>query len=458
MRREFPALIHDRFLPTLAVVLLSLPLQACLEPTSVTCATGLVCPAGQRCSAEQNACIKDDCGDGIVQAQEVCDDGNLNDFDGCSSSCKSTEECGNNIVDMASGEICDDGNTTNGDKCSADCRSGEGCGNNILDVGEQCDDGNRVDGDNCTNQCALARCGDGIKRELLEECDTGGETDTCTSNCKLAACGDGVVNVQAGEQCDEGHRDVNGNPVKTDTATCNSNCQIPRCGDGHANPAAGEQCDPGLMSGSFPKDSDLCNFNCTVATCGDGYTNAAAGEKCDDGNNDTCGTCNQGCTEVKPAKAAEGTLTVKTDKDKVFDGAAFSIDDGQRRVTFEYDSNGFLSHHSHIRVYFDPDWSSDDRPYYLAERIAHAITEVPDFAVYVSRQNHNILYLKNEKPGTHGNHEIKEFIIGKTNPIDFLSLSGMSGGSGHDCPKDMGCKSNEDCRHGLTCQEGRCKD
>src|SRR5207244_11859901 len=48
--------------------------------------------------------------------------------------------CGNGVVDP--GEQCDDGNTVSGDGCSASCRL-EACGNGILDPGEQCDDGDR---------------------------------------------------------------------------------------------------------------------------------------------------------------------------------------------------------------------------------------------------------------------------------------------------------------------------
>jgi MYXO-CTERM domain-containing protein len=58
------------------------------------------------------------CGDGILQAGEQCDDGNVEDGDGCRGNC-SIEACGDGIADM--GEACDDGNTINGDGCSAMC-------------------------------------------------------------------------------------------------------------------------------------------------------------------------------------------------------------------------------------------------------------------------------------------------------------------------------------------------
>ena len=63
--------------------------------------------------------------------------------------------CGNGVVDP--GEQCDDGNTVSGDGCSASCRL-EACGNGILDPGEQCDDGNLVSGDGCSAGCRLEAC------------------------------------------------------------------------------------------------------------------------------------------------------------------------------------------------------------------------------------------------------------------------------------------------------------
>src|SRR4029450_11068482 len=58
------------------------------------------------------------CGNGAVEAPELCDDGNLVDGDGCDSNCTPTG-CGNGIVTL--GEQGDDGNTISGDCCSATC-------------------------------------------------------------------------------------------------------------------------------------------------------------------------------------------------------------------------------------------------------------------------------------------------------------------------------------------------
>ena len=101
------------------VLVLALPLlSSCFEPASVFCPSGLVCPSDQKCATKQDVCIKTDCGDGLIQALEACDDGNIKDGDGCNFECKSIEICGNGVRDV--GEVCDDGNNDNKDKCSAD--------------------------------------------------------------------------------------------------------------------------------------------------------------------------------------------------------------------------------------------------------------------------------------------------------------------------------------------------
>lgn len=91
------------------------------------------------------------CGNGIIEAGEVCDDNNNFSGDGCSLDCLSTEECGNGILDLE--EQCDDGNFNPGDGCDASCRNEEGCGDGVIGVGEQCDDGNAVNGDGCSDEC-----------------------------------------------------------------------------------------------------------------------------------------------------------------------------------------------------------------------------------------------------------------------------------------------------------------
>jgi len=161
------------------------------------------------------------CGNGIIEAGEACDDGNLVNGDGCENNCTLTGAiCGNGIIEA--GEACDDGNLVNGDGCENNCTlTGAICGNGIIEAGETCDDGNLVNGDGCENNCTLtgAICGNGII-EAGEACDDGNlvNGDGCENNCTLtgAICGNGII--EAGETCDDGNL-INGDG-------CDSNCTL----------------------------------------------------------------------------------------------------------------------------------------------------------------------------------------------------------------------------------------
>ena len=61
--------------------------------------------------------LADTCGNGILDNNEQCDDGNNANGDGCSANCETT--CGDGK--MVGKEECDDGNTKDGDGCSATC-------------------------------------------------------------------------------------------------------------------------------------------------------------------------------------------------------------------------------------------------------------------------------------------------------------------------------------------------
>jgi cysteine-rich repeat protein len=63
-----------------------------------------------------------------------------------------TSECGNGVTEVA--EQCDDGNAQSCDGCTATCRI-EACGNGILECSEQCDDGplNGQPGNRCSASC-----------------------------------------------------------------------------------------------------------------------------------------------------------------------------------------------------------------------------------------------------------------------------------------------------------------
>src|SRR5262245_29602906 len=61
------------------------------------------------------------CGDGDLDDDEECDDGNREPDDGCSRDCViENPPCGDGV--RARREACDDGNTVSDDGCRADCR------------------------------------------------------------------------------------------------------------------------------------------------------------------------------------------------------------------------------------------------------------------------------------------------------------------------------------------------
>mgnify|MGYP002778038546 CR=1 FL=1 len=131
-----------------------------------------------------------ECGNGVVEGMEECDDGNQTPNDGCEPGCVNSPVCGNGEVEV--GEVCDDGNTEDGDECSADCQTAtmpQVCGNGTVEDPEQCDDGNQADGDGCQNDCTITppECGNGVV-EMGEQCDdgndvNGGQNDFCKNDC-----------------------------------------------------------------------------------------------------------------------------------------------------------------------------------------------------------------------------------------------------------------------------------
>jgi len=70
-----------------------------------------------------------ECGNGIVEGDEQCDDGNRNDADACRNDC-TNGVCGDGVIATSLGEECDDGNTVPNDGCT-DCKiDGATCGAN----------------------------------------------------------------------------------------------------------------------------------------------------------------------------------------------------------------------------------------------------------------------------------------------------------------------------------------
>lgn len=131
--------------------LLLLLAAGCLAPKTEDCEGGGVCPAGLKCVTDsgdhgRELCVAPTCGNGILDPGEACDDGNSISGDGCpadcspacgygvldpgevcnppspgtcSADCMSNLTCGNAVVDPQEG--CDDGNLQEHDGCSSAC-------------------------------------------------------------------------------------------------------------------------------------------------------------------------------------------------------------------------------------------------------------------------------------------------------------------------------------------------
>jgi large repetitive protein len=239
--------------------------------------------------------------------------------------------CGNGRLDP--NEQCDDGNRTRGDGCTTLCQLEAGyecpklgqpctklwvCGNGVVDGMDLCDDGNQISGDGCDETCSTIEpgwqcrvtgrpcaplCGDGV-RAGSEACDEGssngtflqGQTAGCSLGCTLVAhcqsngatvicpsvCGNGLLELN--EQCDLG--------ASNDDVLyggCATQCKLgPYCGDGVVN--ENEACDPGLEPvGVYGQPG--CTAACQKAPyCGDGLIDTLFGEYCDGGQ-----ACDSSC-------------------------------------------------------------------------------------------------------------------------------------------------------------------
>jgi cysteine-rich repeat protein len=346
--RSIPAIVashasHRRF-GGLLPGLLMLVCAACLDQPYRACHTGLVCRLGYECSPKGDFCaLLHGCGNGRIDPDEVCDDGNRVSGDGCSQSCTSNESCGNGMRDRWEscddgnrisddgcsrscwlegcgngkpdpGEVCDDSGNENGDGCSADCLSLETCGNGYVDIvhGEGCDDGNKVSGDGCSMSCIDENCGNGVV-DPGESCDDGGteNDDGCSADCKSdETCGNRILDFSIGEQCDDGNlRNGRG---------CNVDCRRSTCGNGEPEPgeacddgntASGDDCNPDCVHDEFcgngaldpgemcdPEAGDRCNPDCSSdLACNNGYYDPGP-EQCDDRGNSPY--CDFDCTRV----------------------------------------------------------------------------------------------------------------------------------------------------------------
>ncbi len=88
-------------------------------------------------------------------------------------------DCGNGVTDP--GETCDDGNNTLGDGCSATCQIenlGSVCQNGITEPPEECDDGNLNENDGCKSSCEFGEISGDILSVKITRITNEEGTDT----------------------------------------------------------------------------------------------------------------------------------------------------------------------------------------------------------------------------------------------------------------------------------------
>ena len=220
------------------------------------------------------------CGDGVLEMDEHCDDGNGVAGDGCSATCQPepgwvclsagkacarAAYCGDGVIEAP--ETCDDGNSIPGDGCSGTCQvepnyrcptpgqtcaSTVICGDGTVEGYEACDDGNQAGGDGCAADCMAVTPG--------WTCPPQGGACTMTT---VVMCGD--ARIDGAEQCDDG------NAMSGDG--CSAQCVVEA---GYTCPMVGMRCTP-------------------IAYCGDGGLNLDLGETCDDGNTNSGDGCSALC-------------------------------------------------------------------------------------------------------------------------------------------------------------------
>ncbi|MDY0004030.1 MAG: hypothetical protein RBU30_22215 [Polyangia bacterium] len=265
------------------------------------------------------------CGNGRVDVSEECDNGE-NNSDSLPNACRTNcvlPFCGDGVQD--DGEACDQGASNSDylpDTCRADC-SAPRCGDSVIDVehGETCDPGEELPTATCSASCQAIYCGNGFV-DADEACDDGNNEggDGCSPDCRSdESCGNGIVDLAAGESCDDGE-----NNADVPNALCRTDCQRTICGDGLIDDLLGEDCDGTHIEGVTCQDfgyhdapglacSSYCRFDTKLCTgyCGDGVLNGSedcdgadlGGRTCQDfGYYDAAGLgCSPLCTFTKAA-------------------------------------------------------------------------------------------------------------------------------------------------------------
>jgi cysteine-rich repeat protein len=175
-------------------------------------------------------------------------------------------------------------------------------------------------------------------------------------------------------------------------------------------------------------------------TCGNGTRDGS--EACDDGNVLKCGQCAADCQTFQALAPARGSITVTG---VVQDGERFILDDGNGGVVFEFDSDGMAPDDIPV-VRFN---ALNDIPKALFDTVNGDPNGLAITAAFGDEPGE--VLLTNDYTGSLGNRPIIDEGSGAG-----LTITGMSGGLGRDCPAGAGCRNDNDCAWNHECNTGVC--
>jgi cysteine-rich repeat protein len=246
--------------------------------------TGDPCPDGTVCNEANDTCeVAADCGNGILEPGEECDDGNTLDGDCCSANC-TFEPAGSSCEDgeFCNGEELCDGAGTCLPGQPVDCDDGVGC------TVDSCDEA----ADACANAPDDGLCDDGQFCNGMETCDL---VNGCEPGVPVD-CDDGVGCTddscdEANDQCVNSPNDLN---CPDDGVFCNG---VEFCSAMADCSSTGDPCPGGTVCN---EETDTCD---AAPGCGDGILDP--GEDCDDGNTMNGDCCDENCMFEPPGSSCD---------------------------------------------------------------------------------------------------------------------------------------------------------